>query len=58
MPSLTLTVKTFRPTSALDGVPEMMPLVATFSQDGPLTFAKVSTAPASTSDAAVAMFWL
>ena len=51
MPSLTLTVKLFTPTSLLVGTPESAPLEATISHAGPLSLEKVNEAPASTSAA-------
>ena len=44
--SARLTVNTFAPMSATAGVPESVPSVATLSQAGPLTLAKVNTSPA------------
>ena len=43
--SVTLTRKLLVPLSAMVAVPESMPLVATSSHVGPLTFAKVSKSP-------------
>ena len=42
--SVTLATKMFVPTSAESGVPDRLPLLATPSHAGPLTFAKVSAA--------------
>ena len=47
LPSLTLTVKTFGPTSAWGGVPERAPLPATFNQAGPVVLAKTGASPSS-----------
>ena len=43
--SVRLTRKRFMPTSEKPGVPESVPLVATLSEAGPLTLAKVSASP-------------
>ena len=45
MLSLTLTVKTFSPTSALAGTPEREPSAATTSQAGPETLANSRVLP-------------
>ena len=50
--SVTLTVKAFRPSSALRGVPPSAPAAETVSHDGPETFEYVSVSPTSGSVAA------